>query len=85
MASMSIRGLDEHALARLKKQAEREGGSLNSLVLRLLQGTSPSVSPEPLEKFDDLDDLAGTWSEQEALAFQRHTLAFAEVDVALWK
>lgn len=39
MASVCIRGLDDQALARLKSQAEQEGRSLNSLVLRLLQGT----------------------------------------------
>ncbi len=84
MATMSIRGLDDKALARLKSQAEREGGSLNSLVLRLLQGTGTSVQPDALKKFDDLDALAGTWSEEEAQAFARDTAAFAEVDAALW-
>jgi hypothetical protein len=38
-----------------------------------------------LTKFDDLNALAGTWSEKEALAFERNTAAFAEVDAALWK
>lgn len=85
MANMSIRGLDDQALSRLKSQAEQEGSSLNSLVLRLLQGTSPSVPLNVLKKFDDLNALAGTWSEKEAQAFERNTAAFAEVDAALWK
>jgi predicted HicB family RNase H-like nuclease len=38
MATVSIRGLDEKVLARLKSQAKREGTSLNSLVVRMLQG-----------------------------------------------
>lgn len=83
MASMSIRGLDDQALARLKSQAEQEGSSLNSLVLRLLQGTDRQ--PSALRKFDDLDALAGTWSKQEAQAFERNTAAFSEVDATLWK
>lgn len=82
MATMSIRGLDDQALARLKGQAEQEGSSLNSLVLRLLQGTA--VQPSTLKKFDDLDALAGTWSDEEAQEFERNTAAFAEVDPALW-
>ena len=85
MAGMSIRGLDDQALARLKNQAEQEGSSLNSLVLRLLQGTGTDRQPGALQKFDDLDSLAGTWSKQEALAFERNTTAFSEVDAALWK
>jgi hypothetical protein len=84
MASMSIRGLDEQALARLKRQAEEEGSSLNSLVLRLLQGSTTPTSGA-LRKFDDLDTLAGTWSEEEAQAFERQTAAFAELDAALWQ
>jgi hypothetical protein len=79
MATMSIRGLDDKALTRLKNQAEQEGSSLNSLVLRLLQDTGAPV------QFDDLNILAGTWSEKEAQAFERNTAAFAEVDAALWK
>lgn len=85
MASMSIRGLDDQALARLKSQAEQEGSSLNSLVLRLLQGTGTDRQPGVLQKFDDLDALAGTWSKQEAQTFERNTAAFAEVDATLWK
>jgi hypothetical protein len=85
MATMSIRGLDDKALARLKSQAAEEGSSVNSLVLRLLQGTGISIQPGTLKKFDDLNALAGTWSDKEAQAFARNTAAFAEVDAALWK
>lgn len=84
MASMSIRGLDDQVLARLKLQAEQESCSLNSLVLRLLQGTGTAFQLPALKKFDDLDALAGTWSDQDAEAFERNTAAFAEVDAALW-
>ena len=85
MATMSIRGLDDKVLARLKSQAEEEGSSVNSLVLRLLQGTGISIQPGALKKFDDLNALAGTWSDKEAQAFAHNTAAFAEVDAALWK
>lgn len=85
MATMSIRGLDDQALARLKSQAEKEGSSLNGLVLRILQGTDTPGQVSALKKFDDLNALAGTWSEKEAQAFERNTAAFAEVDAALWK
>ncbi len=85
MATMSIRGLDDKALTRLKSQAKQEGSSLNSLVLRLLQDTGSPVQLNVLKKFDDLNSLAGTWSAKEAQAFERNTAAFAEVDAALWK
>jgi phosphopantetheinyl transferase (holo-ACP synthase) len=82
---MSIRGLDDNALSRLKNRAEQEGSSLNSLVVRLLEDTGTPVQSNVLKKFDDLDSLAGTWSVKEAQAFERNTTAFAEVDAALWK
>lgn len=85
MATMSIRGLDDQALSRLKRQAEQEGSSLNSVVLKLLNRAGNSIQPGVLEKFDDLDALAGTWSEEEAQHFERNTAAFAEVDAALWR
>ena len=85
MANMSIRGLDDRSLARLKRQAAQEGGSLNSLVVRLLQGADSAPNISALKKFDDLDALVGTWSKQEARVFERNTAAFSEVDATLWK
>ena len=86
MASMSIRGLDKKALSGLKRRAAREGSSLNNLVLRLLQGeVGASGKTRLLQKFDDLDALAGTWSREQAQAFERDTAAFCEVDPVLWK
>ena len=86
MATMSIRGLDEQALAQLKNQATQEGSSLNSLVLRLLQGQGAGkpVQPQTLKKFDDLYAFAGTWSDEDATAFTRHTASFSEIDAAQW-
>lgn len=86
MATMSVRGLDEKALARLKRQARREGSSLNSLVVRMLQGEATAKeAARPSRTFDDLDSLAGTWSSAQARSFERDTAPFAEVDPTLWK
>jgi plasmid stability protein len=84
MATMSIRGLDNQELARLKNRAEQEGSSLNSLVLRLLQGSMHS-EPKAMKKYEDLNALAGSWSVEDAQEFARNTAAFAEVDSSLWK
>ena len=81
---MSIRGLDDKALARLKSQAEQEGSSLNGLVVRLLQGSDTAAQPGGLKKFDDLDALAGTWSDEDAQVFAHNTAAFSELDPTLW-
>ena len=84
MTTMSIRGLDDQVLAQLKHQASQEGSSLNSLVLRLLQGVGKPAPTHALKKFDDLDALAGTWSDEDAAAFTRATASFSEIDPAQW-
>jgi hypothetical protein len=38
-----------------------------------------------LQKFDDLDALAGTWSPDDAAQFVANTAAFTESDAALWQ
>jgi hypothetical protein len=84
MANMSIRGLDDKTLSKLKRVAKQNGTSLNSFVVHLLQNNgTPKLTS--LKKFDDLDALAGTWNAKEAQVFERNTAAFAEVDPALWK
>jgi len=86
MAVMSIRGIDEKAMARLKQQAEQEGSSLNSLVLRLLEaGSGSQPALRPAHEYADLDALAGTWDAGQVEEFAEHTAAFGEVDAALWK
>jgi hypothetical protein len=85
MATMSIRGLDEQVLTQLKRRATQEGSSLNNLVLRLLQGSDKPVQPKVIETYDDLDALAGTWSDEEGAAFAQNTAVFAELDPAQWQ
>jgi plasmid stability protein len=86
MATMSIRGLDDKALARLKQRAEREGSSVNSLVVQILQDDGGAKAKVPsLRRHRDLDALAGTWTERDANAFERATAPFSKVDPTLWK
>ncbi len=86
MASMSIRGLSTKAVTQLKRRAAREGISLNSLVLGLLQGNDKTPKKSRiLEKFDDLNGLAGTWTPEQGRRFEKDTAAFSEVDPALWR
>lgn len=84
--TISIRGVDDKALARLKQQALREGSSFNAVAVRILeQGAGIRAAGKSARTFDDLDALAGTWKAADAQAFERATAAFAEVDESLWK
>jgi superfamily I DNA/RNA helicase len=86
MAAISIRGLNDKALERLRDQARREGMSLNTLAARLLESQAGIHVPgRKLKAFDDLDSLAGTWKAADARAFEAAVAPFSEVDETLWK
>ena len=86
MTVISIRGIDKKAIFHLKEQAQREGNSLNSLVVRLLETVAGVRSSDKgTQRFDDLDELQGTWSAQDAHDFELVAGDFAQVDPALWK
>ena len=84
MANISVRGVDDKALRRLKQAASRRGVSLNRYIADLLNGDSGGKGAKPADHAD-LDSLAGTWSAAEAREFQRATAAFDRVDEDLWK
>lgn len=86
MANLSVRGVSADTLGALRQRATREGGSVNSLVVRLLDqslGRAPAAGR--LHAFDDLDALAGCWSRAEADEFAAATQAFAAIDPLQWR
>ncbi len=86
MTNLSIRGLDDKALAALKKRAAKEEASVNTLVLRLIeQGLGLRRAKPALTRHDDLDALAGSWRQNDAAEFEHATAAFNKVDAQLWK
>ena len=77
MANLSIRGLDDKALAELKRRASQEDASVDSLVLRLIeQGLGRRRAKPALQRHDDLDALAGSWRKRDAMEFERATAPF---------
>jgi hypothetical protein len=86
MPNLSIRGLDDKALAALKRRAAAEEASVNTLVVGLIERALGLRRSSPaLVRHDDLDALAGSWRKQEAAAFERATAPFAKIDTQLWK
>ena len=86
MTNLSIRGLDDKALAALKKRATKEQSSVNTLVLHLIQqGLGHRPAKSIMTRHDDLDSLAGSWKKADAVAFESATAPFSKVDPQLWK
>jgi hypothetical protein len=77
----TIRGVPAKLDDILRKRAVREGRSLNAELLETLK-MGAGVGNQP-PRYDDLDDLAGTWVKDPE--FDRAIAALDTVDEALWK
>ncbi|MEY4354120.1 MAG: hypothetical protein RLZZ609_2361 [Cyanobacteriota bacterium] len=81
MGTITVRGLGADEMAALKQAAEREGISMNRLALRRLVDPRP---PAAIAGPSALDELAGTWSQQEADSFQAAIAPLEQVESDLW-
>lgn len=85
MADISVRGLAEPVMEALRKKAAAESSSVNALVVRLLEEAAGVRSPShALRQYDDLDDLIGTWSDEEYAEFETNTAIFEDIDPEQW-
>jgi len=82
MANITVKQMSPQLLERLRSQARKRKISLNLLVKEILaQGVGLS---EGARVFNDLSDLAGSWTEEEAREFEKNTRPFREIDAELW-
>ena len=86
MANLSVRGVGEKSLQRIKQTAKRRGVSVNRLITDMLNsetGFAPAAKQFPI--YHDLDKLAGTWKATEARLFEEITASFGQIDEGLWR
>ncbi len=82
---LTIRSIGSRLRAALEQEATRRGQSLNKTVLALLaERLGLAESATPIE-YDDLDELAGTWSRSEGTRFDQALHAQRQVDAKLWR
>jgi hypothetical protein len=86
MANLSVRGVAEKSLQRIKQTARRRGVSVNRLITDMLNAeTGLAPAAKPLATHHELDKLAGTWNAAEARAFEKSTASFRQIDKELWR
>lgn len=80
---LTVRSVDEALAKALEAEARRRRCSVNQTVLEILeQGLGLSGAAG----FDNgLGKLAGTWTEDEAKAFEASIAPFEQVDEELWR
>lgn len=85
MANLSIRGVDEQALDRLRAAASHEGLSLNAYLVGLINRDAGLAGGRARPRYDDLDALSGTWSAEDFDAFAAAQADFERIDPGLWE
>ena len=83
MSTLTLRGCDEELDTALKETSRRRGVSVNRLILDTLKDAFLGKGKKP-RRYDDLDDLAGTWSAAEAAEFDAAVRDFGKIDAELW-
>jgi hypothetical protein len=85
MTTMTIRGLDDLTIKALKEKAKKEGSSVNAALVKLLQEDLGIKKKKRTVVYNDLDYLAGTWSDKDYKEFLQATADFAKIDESEWK
>jgi len=87
MKQLTIRGVDDRLHQELRTRAAQHGTSVNRYVLGVLKGSVGLGNGGVLRdvEFDDLDHLAGTWTQQEYEEFNGQLESQRSIDTELWQ
>ena len=87
MNKLTVRGFDDALSSKVSQLAEREGISLSKAALKLMRKGAGLTEGDPMPRKPighALDHLAGTWTREEADAFNAAVEVFETVDEAAW-
>lgn len=85
MTAITLRNIPPKLQEVIQQRADKEGLSLNRTVLRMLEEAAGQKTSISRELHYDLDHLAGTWSEEEAAAFDTTLAEQRRIDPELWE
>ena len=84
MNAISVRNLPPAVAKAVKDKARKEGLSLNKAIVKLLEEAT-GVRPRKRSVHHDLDRFFGTWSSEEADAFDRALKEQRPIEPEMWK
>jgi plasmid stability protein len=86
MKAITVRNLPPTVARTIRERASREGISTNKAIISLLEEATGRKRPRSAAPVHhELDALAGAWSRQESLEFERALLEQRTIDPDLWK
>lgn len=84
MNAITVRNLPPAVARAVREKARREKLSLNKAIVKLLEEATGTASPKRTEHHD-LDRFFGTWSREEAEAFDRALDEQRRIDAEMWE
>lgn len=84
MKSITIHGLDDDLDEMIRIKAGEKGLSLNKM-LKALVREALGMGTKPPDRKRDFQDLFGTWSQEDLLAFDQVTEDFGRIDPKDWE
>lgn len=85
MKAVTLRNLPASLDRTIRQRAKKKGVSVNKVVISLLQDHLGESESRPVRRYHDLDALAGSWSKQEAEAFEKTLARQRAIDPEEWK
>jgi len=86
MGSLSIRGVDSSLADLLKEKASIANKSVNQFVLEMLKKhVGLEKSKRYTARYDDLDHLFGSWTEENYAEVQKKIDSERQIDEDLWR
>ena len=85
MNAITVRNLPPEVAKAVKEKARKEKLSLNKAVVRLLEEAMGAEKEKKKVVHHDLDRFFGTWTKQEADAFDEAMREHRQVDPEMWK
>ncbi len=85
MNAITVRNLPPAVAKAVKERAKREKLSLNKAIVRLLEEATGTGKATKRVVHHDLDRFFGTWTKEEADAFDEALSEQRQIDPEMWK
>lgn len=85
MKAITLRNLPPELARVIRRKAQEKGTSLTRVVIGLLEESTGIRRGKAAVAHRDLDELAGSWSKEEASAFDKALARQRAIDPDLWR
>ena len=86
MKAITLRNLPPDVARTVQQRDKQKKTSVNKAVIELLEESAGGKAKKKAPiRYQDLDHLVGTWTKEEADAFDKIVRSFRTIDPDLWK